>query len=169
MAYTSKLNSIIGRLRTLIVGVTGIDSAQVSDGRRDLYDAATWEALGWDATSSRPSGWYVERIESTPQELDGTGTSYLELRDHRIQIVGWLGVADPQTGTSASSSSKWRTIVEGVCTAIREDLWTSASLGGYAQGGESPAVVADEMIEVEGVTVHRVEIEMTATERIVWT
>ena len=169
MAYTSKLNAIVARVQLAVASVSGIDTDQVHDGERDLQSRATWQALGWDASYHRPSGWYVERLDSSGENSGlASSTSHLRLRTHRLQIVGWLGIDDPQTGTTATSSTTWRQRVEDVCTAIREDLYTSAPLGGTAIGGDPPQVITSELRDLRGVTCHYAEIEMTAIERIAW-
>ncbi len=168
MAYVSRINEIVDRVRDVIATVAGIASAQVHDGERDLQSLATWQALGWDAANKRPSGWYVD-VESSDWVGDmESSTMHLRQREHHLVIVGWLAVDDPQTGTSATSAATWRQRVEDVSTAIREDLAADPSLLGFAQGGTPPETRVSEHGEVRDVLCHYVELEMTAIERIAW-
>lgn len=173
----SQLNNIIDRVVTLIGSHPDVDSRQVHAGFRDLWDPATWEQLFWDRTDDLFSGWQVHRVSSDRLPLEST-TAHLEQRPHLIRLIGWLEVDDPQTGQEATSSKSWNTLVEDVCTLIREDLWSDTPLGiANCQGGVPPVVTIDEHrdipMSVDGddlssTRCHYCEIEFQAIERIIW-
>lgn len=156
VAFTSKLNSAITYICGLISTVT--DSRHVHDGLRDWNDKGTFQALMWDSSTKRIHGWMVTRTASPAEEVnDG-----LHIRQHDIQILGYYGINDKQTGNQSTSEAQWREIVENICHAIRTDY----QLGGLMQDSTCPVVATDDRRTEMETPVHYVDIRLSIFERI---
>ena len=151
------LPAILDRLRTNVAASTGVSSKTVHKGRRYLAERADFERLHSDGT--RIHAWYCYRAETEEEQV---GTSGLVIRTHTLICDGYYTLLDPEAGTTMTSEEEFDTIIDAVCTTLRDDR----TLNSTVQNSSLPAVQVSEWRQIGGFTCHRAIISIDAVERV---